>query len=125
MTGQVFVRFLTFGCCLAALAGCVANPSSLADSGSGTPASTRALVGATAQVLNADFGQPALLRVDGQAQVWVYESAVCGLQVFLYPDASGTPRVAAAMPDNGNAQSCMQSLTRSLTSAALERPASS
>ena len=124
MTGQVFVRFLTFGCCLAALAGCVANPSSLA-SGSGTPASDQALVGSTAQVLSADFGPPALLRVDGQAQVWVYQSAVCGLQVFLYPDASGTPRVAAAMPDNGNPQSCMQSLTRSLTSAALERPASS
>jgi hypothetical protein len=125
MAGQVFLRFLTLGCGLAVLAGCAVNPSSTSALASDTPVSEQALVGSTAQVLSADFGQPAVLRVDGQAQVWVYESAVCGLQVFLYPDAAGTPRVAAAMPDNGNAQSCMQSFTHSLTSAALERPASS
>jgi len=83
-------------------------------------------MGSTPQVLNADFGPPMLRRVDGPAQVWVYESAVCGLQVFLYPDAAGNPRVAAAVPDNGNAASCMQSFARpGLTSASLERPASS
>jgi hypothetical protein len=125
MAGQVFFRFLALGCGLAALAGCAVNPSSSLASGAGTPVSEHALMGSTAQVVSADFGQPALLRVDGPAQVWVYESSVCGLQVFLYPDATGTPRVTAAMPDNGNPESCMQSFTHSLTSAALERPAAS
>lgn len=82
-------------------------------------------MGSTPQVLNADFGEPALRRTDGQAQVWVYETASCGLQVFLYPDAAGTPRVAAAVPDNGNAGACMQSLAHGMTTAALERPVAS
>ena len=82
-------------------------------------------MGSTPQVLNADFGPPVLRRVDGQAQVWLYESAICGLQVFLYPDATGTPRVAAALPDSANPQSCMQSFAHGLTAAALESPASS
>lgn len=82
-------------------------------------------MGSTPQVLSADFGPPMLRRIDGPAQVWVYESSVCGLQVFLYPDAGGTPRVAAAVPDNGNPASCMQSFAHSITAAALERPASS
>ena len=89
------------------------------------PISAQGLVGSTPQVLNADFGPPMLRRVDGPAQVWVYESAVCGLQVFLYPDAGGTPRVAAAVPDNGNPASCMQSFAHTVTAAALERQASS
>ncbi len=89
------------------------------------PASARALMGSTPQILNADFGPPVLRRTDGQAQVWVYESAVCGLQVFLYPDAGGTPRVAAAVPDNGDQASCMQSFAHAVTAAALERPPAS
>jgi hypothetical protein len=124
MAGHVFFRFLAFGFGLAGLAGCAAAPSSYSDSA--MPGSAQALMGSTPQVLNADFGPPALRRVDGTAQVWVYQSAVCGLQVFLYPDATGNPRVAAAVPDNGNSNSCVQSFTRgSLTAAALERPASS
>jgi hypothetical protein len=124
MAGHVVFRLLAFGFGLAGLAGCVA-PSSVTSSTYAVPSSSQALMGSTPQVLNADFGQPALRRTDGQAQVWVYESAVCGLQVFLYPDAGGTPRVAAAYPDNGNPASCMQSFARSTTTAALERPASS
>lgn len=78
------------------------------------------------QALNADFGQPALRRVDGQAQVWLYHSSSCGLNVFIYPDAHGVPRVAAAVADNGmDPQSCMQSLARPVAAAALERSASS
>lgn len=125
MAGHAGFRFFTLGCGLAALAGCAAAPPALTESQSAIPASAQALVGSTPQVLNADFGAPLLLRTDGQAQVWVYQSPVCGLQLFLYPDASGTPRVAAAIPDNGNPASCMRSLAHTLTDAALERPASS
>jgi hypothetical protein len=124
MAGPSVLRFLALGFGLAALAGC-ATPSSITASQSAIPASTQALTGATAQVLNADFGAPLLLRTDGQAQVWVYQSSICGLQVFLYPDSSGTPRVAAAIPDNGDASACMKSFAHTLTDAALERPAAS
>ncbi|HTQ70567.1 MAG TPA: hypothetical protein VMH92_03635, partial [Acidocella sp.] len=91
-----------------------------------TPASEQVLKGSTAQILDADFGEPVLRRVDGPAQVWLYHSASCGLSVFLYPDAQGVPRVAAVVADNGeDPQSCMQSLARPTTAAALERSASS
>ena len=112
---------------LAGLTGCADQPMQAGlDGGGGAAVNPQALVGSTPQMLAAEFGRPVLRRVDGPAQVWVYQSAVCGLQVFLYPDAAGTPRVAAAVPDNGNAAGCMQSLTRpGLTSAALERPPAS
>ncbi len=71
--------------------------------------------------LDAEFGKPVLLRVDGTAQVWLYHSAVCGLNLILYPDNAGVPRVADAVPDNGDPASCMESLQRGMTDAALER----
>ena len=124
MAGHVVFRFLALGCGLAALAGCAGSPSSTALQ-TNLPVSEQALKGSTVQVLNADFGTPLIRRTDGPAQVWVYQSAVCGLQVFLYPDSAGTPRVAAAVPDHGNPASCMRSFSRPVTDAALERPASS
>jgi hypothetical protein len=125
MAGHEFFRFLALGFGLAGLAGCAVAPISVTSPGPAVPTSAQALMGFTPQVLNADFGPPMLRRVDGPAQVWVYESSVCGLQVFLYPDAGGTPHVAAAVPDNGNPASCMQSFEHTMTAAALERPASS
>lgn len=126
MAQRANFRILTLAGGLLALAGCATPNPQLADSGPSIPSSTQGLVGSTPQVLNADFGQPMLRRVDGPAQVWLYHSQVCGLDVFLYPDASGTPRVSAAVPDNGDPVSCMQSLAaRGLTAAALARPATS
>ena len=83
------------------------------------------LLGATPTALSSAFGPPALRRVDGAAQVWLYHSPVCGLDLILYPDQSGTPRVAMAVPDNGDTASCTASLRRDLTDAALEHATSS
>jgi hypothetical protein len=96
------------------------------------------LIGSTPQVLDAEFGQPTLLRVDGTAQVWLYHSASCGLNLFLYPDASGVPRVTMATTADGGRMigDCPVSLEQShidaattlpagATAAALEPPASS
>jgi hypothetical protein len=125
MVGRVTFRFLVLGCGLMALSACAVSPTQTADAPQAIPVTAQALVGSTPEVLDADFGVPALRRVDGTAQVWLYHSTVCGLNVFLYPDANGTPRVAAAVPDNGDPASCMQSLTHGVTAAGLERPASS
>lgn len=124
MAKRVFLRMLTCAGGLGLLSACaVPNPQIASSS---FPFSEQALKGSTPQVLDADFGQPVLRRVDGPAQVWLYHSASCGLNVFLYPDAHGVPRVAAVVPDNGSdPQSCMQSLVKPTTAAALERNASS
>ncbi len=96
------------------------------------------LIGSTPRVLDAEFGQPTLLRVDGTAQVWLYHSTSCGLNLFLYPDASGVPRVTMATTADGSPAigdcpisleqshiDTVTSLPAAAASAALERPASS
>jgi len=126
MVQRANFRILTLTGGMLALASCAAPGPQLSDAGAAIPSSAQGLVGSTPQVLNADFGQPSLRRVDGSAQVWLYHSPVCGLNVFLYPDSSGVPRVAAAVPDNGDPVRCLQSLAaHGLTAAALERPAAS
>jgi hypothetical protein len=76
------------------------------------------LVGATPAVLTAELGAPALRRSEGPDEVWLYRSPVCGLAVFLFPNADGTERVAAAQPASGNVGpgSCMASLEHAAAS---------
>lgn len=116
------LRFSLVATVLGFLTGC-ANQTPLPATQS---ISQQALTGATTQMLNADFGQPLLRRTDGPVQVWLYQTPTCNLDVFLYPDANGNPRVRQVLADDGaNPQSCMQSLTRNTMSAALEHnPAS-
>ncbi|MDE8344475.1 MAG: hypothetical protein POG24_11730, partial [Acidocella sp.] len=119
---------------LAGLVGCAPVPAQTSDNASfiQAPSDPQALVGATPAVLNAEFGQPALRRVDGSAQVWLYHSTACGLNLVLYPDASGTPRVAMVEPtaDSGTASGCTTALQRAHVDAAhvdaaLEHPSTS
>jgi len=105
------------------LAGCAQTPS-------GTPAAlslqnAASLVGSTPATLTAEFGPPVLRRIDGPAQVWLYHSDVCGLNVILYTDPAGVPRVADAVSDNGDATRCMESLQHSLTAADMLAPQTS
>lgn len=118
-------RFFAICCGLAGLAGCADTPAGPVVAAPVVPVSAQALVGSTPQVLSSDFGPPELRRVDGAAQVWLYRSADCGLQLFLYPDAAGTPRVTAALPDGTNAPGCLQSFSHGVTAVALESPAPS
>ena len=84
------------------------------------------LNGATPRVLTAAFGPPLLRRIDGTAQVWLYQTPTCNLDVFLYPGPDGTPRVTQLLPDNGaKLPNCLQGLARPTTAAALERNATS
>jgi hypothetical protein len=104
------------------LSGCTVTQTQPAELGSANDAG---LVGATPATLSSAFGPPELRRVDGKAQVWLYHSPVCGLDLILYPDHRGTPRVAMAVPNNGDPISCTASLRRELTDAALEHASSS
>ena len=108
------LQILAFG----SLAGCAPPGASPAESGGPTfiqmPLNEQALVGATPQLLESEFGQPALLRVDGTAQVWLYHAPDCGLNLILYPDNAGTPRVAMAAPtdDGADTAACSAALQR-------------
>ncbi|NNM57501.1 MAG: hypothetical protein HKL97_10145 [Acidocella sp.] len=122
------IRLRLFGalCGAVLLTGCAGMPAQTAQTAGAVPMlGAGNLVGATPATLDAAFGHPALLRVDGSAQVWLYHSPVCGLNLILYPDASGVPHVATAVPDNGDAARCTLSLEHPTTAAALEQPAAS
>lgn len=107
------------------LSACAKMSAPSADLAASASPSAIGLVGATPATLSSAFGPPALRRTDGTAQVWLYHSPVCGLNLILYPDRNGTPRVAVAVPDNGDAASCTASLRRDLTDAALAHATSS
>ena len=101
-----------------ALAGCAAPGVSRATATAVLPAAPASLVGATPSSLQAELGAPALRRVDGPAQVWLYDSRVCRLNVILYPSNAGQPEVATAMPmPRGVSQaSCLASLEQNRAS---------
>lgn len=117
---------------LSALGACAMPPQSggMNDTVSELPQN---LIGSTPGVLNAEFGRPALLRVDGTAQVWLYHAAGCGLDLFLYPDAAGVPRVVMATTADGSqavgscpadlAQSHIDAVSNMPTTASLRPPA--
>ncbi len=111
----------------ALLTGCA--PPAQTAAGALPPAAPPAqnLIGATPAILSAEFGQPALLRVDGPAQVWLYHAAACGLNLILYPDSAGIPRVAMVTATDGSPDpgTCSASLQQAHIEAALEHPASS
>lgn len=99
---------------LICLSACTPSQSAI-PTGTALIAAPENLIGATPQDLTAEFGQPALLRVDGTAQVWLYHSPSCGLNLILYPDAAGVPRVAIASAADGGAiiGGCQASLQQS------------
>lgn len=118
---------------LACLGACAAPARNAASLGATSqPPAPQNLIGSTPQVLDAEFGQPTLRRVDGTAQVWLYHSARCGLNLFLYPDAAGVPRVTMATTAEGSpaigdcpaslAQSHIEALSSLPESASLPQP---
>ncbi|HEY1856436.1 hypothetical protein [Acidocella sp.] len=123
MAQQAVFQLMVVAAAVLILSGCTQMSRQSADLA--TSLNAGGLVGATPATLSSAFGPPALRRVDGTAQVWLYHSAVCGLNLILYPDRSGMPRVALAVPDNGDPVSCTASLRRDLTDAALEHATSS
>ena len=50
--------------------------------------------GASAAALDALFGDPGLIRKEGDGEFRRYQLAECALLVILYPDETGTPRTA-------------------------------
>jgi hypothetical protein len=123
MAQQALFHLAVAAVAIMLLSGCTMTQTPSA--GLASPLTDGRLMGATPAALSSAFGPPELRRVDGTAQIWLYHSPVCGLDLILYPDHNGTPRVAMAVPDNGDPVSCTASLRRDLTDAALEHATSS
>lgn len=110
---------------VASLAGCAtpASDSHLTASGPPPAGSTAteasaSLVGTTAAALRADLGKPMLRRIDGPAEVWLYNSPICRLDVIFYPGTAGQPIVSLARPSPQTISSatCVASLEHRRTS---------
>ncbi len=59
------------------------------------PSDSAAFLGATPDTLRRWLGEPRLMRLEGEAQVWLYQGANCHFDLVLYPDR-GALRVAYA-----------------------------
>ncbi len=82
------------------------------------------LIGASSKVLRAALIPPVLRRHDGPADVWIYDSQLCRLEIVLYRGAGGSKLVSLAQPMPASVQlsACMASLQRtSLQRTSLER----
>ena len=82
------------------------------------------LIGASSAVLRAALIPPILRRHDGPADVWLYDSQLCRLEVVLYRGAGGSKLVSLAQPMPASVQlsACMASLQRaSLNRTSLNR----
>jgi hypothetical protein len=123
MAQQALFHLAVAAVAMMLLSGCTVTQTQSAQLG--PPLNGGELLGATPATLSSAFGPPELRRVEGAAQVWLYHSPVCALDLILYPDHRGTPRVAVAVPNNGDPVSCMASLRRDLTDAAMEPATSS
>lgn len=106
---------LLFAGCV--LAGCAVKPQRpvTARSIAQSAAAPVGVIGASPETLKTMLGPPVLRRVDGGAQVWLYNSPLCRLDLILYPGSSGTPVVALAAPSprGVSSASCIASLERS------------
>ena len=110
---------------LTCLTGCAGSLQTASNPANTLGATSEPLIGSTPAVLSAEFGQPALLRVDGSAQVWLYHTTSCGLNLILYPDASGIPRVTLASATDGSSApaNCAASLLQTHIDAAADASA--
>ena len=129
MARRITFQLFSAACGTFLLAGCANLPVQSAQTGSAaSPLLTASnLVGATPATLNQPlFGQPALLRFYGSAQVSALPLPRLRFEPYSLPRyLRYSPCPATAVPDNGDAARCTLSLEHATTSAALEPPASS
>jgi hypothetical protein len=86
------------------------------------PANTAQLLGAAPEMLRRWLGEPALRRPEGGAEIWLYASQDCALDLVLYREA-GALRVAhAAARANGAAAQTEGACLRQISAAAAARP---
>ena len=69
--------------------------------GTAPPAAAAALVGTRAAELRRMLGEPALLRPEGDAEIWLYAAPECRLDIVLYPEGGALAVAHAAARAHG------------------------
>lgn len=64
--------------------------------GGPAPAAADELLRGSAVAVRARLGEPSLRRVEGHAEIWLYEAPLCRLDVILYREGDAELRVAHA-----------------------------
>ncbi|EHL98634.1 hypothetical protein HMPREF9946_03553 [Acetobacteraceae bacterium AT-5844] len=63
----------------------------------GTPTQTAQLLGQPPSALRQLLGEPSLRRTEGEAEIWLYQSPYCHLDIMLYQERGApAPRVTYA-----------------------------
>lgn len=80
----------------------------------GTPTQAQQLLGQPPATLRRLLGEPRLRRQEGEAEIWLYQTPFCHLDVMFYSDAGG-PRVTYATARAAGAErrteaACLQDL---------------
>ncbi|MBV1795970.1 hypothetical protein [Siccirubricoccus sp. G192] len=65
------------------------------------PTAVAQLLGAGPEALRRWLGEPALRRAEGSAEIWLYASDACALDLVLYPEAGRLRAAHAAARANG------------------------
>lgn len=84
------------------------------------------LVGVSSVALRSELGQPVLVRHDGPAEVWLYRSPACAVDIILYADG-GTGGAHVARVDarpllaGGLGEGCLAGLKASNGAGTLAR----
>lgn len=60
------------------------------------PETAAALIGADPEAVLRALGQPRLRRAEGTSEIWLYAGPDCHLDLVLYAEGDGAPRVAHA-----------------------------
>lgn len=60
------------------------------------PGTAAALIGADPDAVLRALGQPRLRRTEGTSEIWLYAGPDCHLDLVLYAEGDGAPRVAHA-----------------------------
>ncbi|WP_431281431.1 hypothetical protein ACQW02_18755 [Humitalea sp. 24SJ18S-53] len=80
------------------------------------PSDTAAFVGAAPDTLRRWLGEPRLLRAEGEAQVWLYHTTSCHLDLVLYPEPGGLRVAYAAARASGTERrteaACLRDIAR-------------
>jgi hypothetical protein len=82
---------------------------------SGVPTQAVQLLGQPPATLRQVLGEPRLRRQEGEAEIWLYQSPFCHLDVMLYRDNGAEPRVTYATARAAGAErrteaACLQEL---------------
>jgi hypothetical protein len=112
------------GLCVAVMSGCAAPEpeppaprpaATVTPSLPGLPSRAQSLVGETSDALVASLGRPSLIRDEGPAEIWLYQSREgCRINLVLYRQTDGAhvAHADASTPPRTSEAACLRAIAR-------------